>query len=931
MNGIVLKKVRTHNLKAIDVTIRYGSLVVVTGVSGSGKSSLAFDTLYAEGRRRYVESLSAYARQFLERIEKPDLDSVTGILPSIAIEAKNAISNARSTVGTQTELNDYLRLLFARVGVTRCTSCGELVEADSPASIAQKVNQEFKRQELMVAFPLGLGEQIRRFSKEARDELERQGFLHFLVAGKRASLKELASYIRKGETNILVIQDELTLTDCVRSRLLDSLESALQFGKGKVTVLIQGKNKQTALSFSNQFHCGPCNLIYRTPHPNMFSFNSPLGACPECQGFGRVITIDWDLVIPNRNLSLEEGAIEPWTKPSASWEKRQLKKFCVRKKIPLTRPFSKLSEQHKSWIVNGLKGDKYFSIQDFFKYLQKKTYKMHVRIFLSKYRAYVPCTKCGGARLKREALAVRVNQKNMAELSILNLESLKSLFDTLPLTKHEYAIAEPLLAEIRNRLTFLVEVGLGYLSLDRLSRTLSGGESQRIRLAASLGSQLVDTLYVLDEPSIGLHERDHKLLIGLLMKLKALGNTIVVVEHDRTMIESADQVIDLGPKSGERGGRIVYSGSFDKMLKHKDSYTARYFRNELRVERTQTQPNYAARTIQIHRASEHNLKNISVEIPLRKFSVITGVSGSGKSTLMYDVLYANYLRWRGRKVQEVGKVQKIEGWNSIEDILLIDQSPIGRTPRSNPVTYMKAFDSIRKLFASTREAKAKHFEPGHFSFNTPGGRCSQCQGDGVQKVEMHFLADVHMTCDACQGSRYQSSVLAIRYQGKNIQDVLEMTVDQALTFFERERRVCQPLYVLSQVGLGHLRLGQSATTLSGGEAQRLKLASELARSPKDNLLYLFDEPTTGLHYYDIAALVSAFETLLTRGHSICLIEHNMEVIKCADYVIDLGPEGGDQGGNVVYSGPLEGMLSIKQSHTGAALKRYQSLYGTLNV
>lgn len=887
--------------------------MVVTGVSGSGKSSLAFDTLYAEGRRRYVESLSAYSRQFLERIEKPDLEFVSGILPAIAIEAKNVINNARSTVGTQTELSDYLRLLFARIGVTHCLSCHKVIERDTASSMFEKI-QTFQGETLLIAFPVLIGEKARSWRQEILDEFEKQGYLTFLLPGKleeKFSMDDFRKRITKTDS-FLVVVDEVSLTDQNRSRIFDSLESALSCGKGLVSV----RSKKSELKFSNRFHCADCDMDYRVPDPNTFSFNSPLGACPECQGFGRIITIDPNLVVPNSNLSVFEGAVEPFTKPSTTWEMKQLKELCRRKKIPLDVPFCKLKEPDRRIIME--------NAFEFFKYLEKKTYKMHVRIFLSKYRGFSLCPVCHGTRLKPEALAVKISGQTVSDLSALTIESLKSFFDRLQLTAHDLGIAESILLETKNRLSFLNEIGLGYLTLDRLSRTLSGGEAQRIHLAASLGSALVDTLYVLDEPSIGLHERDNSLLIRLLGKLKNLGNTVVVVEHDRTMIESADQIIDLGPQGGERGGNIIYSGPFERLKSAPHSYTAKYFRKEFLLERSRpSKTNRADQFIKLAGASAHNLKRISVQIPLNQFVVITGVSGSGKSTLMYDVLYGNYRRFRGRPVQDIGKVDGIDGFQHIKDMLLIDQSPIGRTPRSNPVTYVKAFDFIRRIFSQTRNAKLKGLTASHFSFNVPGGRCEQCEGAGAVKVEMHFLADIFVTCEQCSGSRYQSHVLEIEVRGKNIRDVLNLTIDEALDFFRDEAKLKNALSVLSQVGLGYLRLGQSATTLSGGEAQRLKLAAELSvRQKDDQLLYLFDEPTTGLHYYDITFLLNAFDTLLARGHSVCVIEHNMEVIKCADYVIDLGPEGGEAGGEVVYQGTLKGLMKTPASHTGRALKSY---------
>ena len=923
-DAILLKGVRTHNLKNIDVRIPYGTFSVVTGVSGSGKSSLAFDTLYAEGRRRYVESLSTYSRQFLERIEKPDLDFVSGILPAIAIEAKNVVSNARSTVGTQTELNDYLRLLFARIGKTHCLSCGKLVSHDTAFSAYQAVSKAHANEDVTIAFPVTLGRSGETFKNEMIAEFERQGFLHFIVSGNRCGLDPLAVALKKDCKSILVIVDELKFTRENQGRSLESIESAFKLGKGEILVLAGAKPHQSEYRFSDRFQCSSCKISYRLPTPNSFSFNSPLGACPECQGFGRIITIDWNLVVPDPRRSITEGAVEPWTKPSCKREFRQLKEFCRKKHIPLDVQFSDLKPESKQWILNGLKESGYFSVQDFFDFLQKKTYKMHVRIFLSKYRGYLVCSKCKGARLKPEALCVRVGEKNIAELSRNTIDSLKHFFDALQLSEHELAVSESILIEIKNRLSFLWEVGLGYLTLERPSRTLSGGEAQRIHLAASLGSSLVDTLYVLDEPSIGLHERDNGLLIRLLKKLKSLGNTIVVVEHDREMIEASDQVIDLGPLGGERGGEVIFFGPFSEIRSSKKSHTAEYFRGELSVKRRYLGTNGKKRkkTLSIYKASEHNLKHISLEIPLHQLVVITGVSGSGKSTLMYDVLYANYERWRGRRAPEVGAVKKISGWDQVHDLVLIDQSPIGRSPRSNPVTYIKAFDHIRTLFSRTREAKLHGLGPGYFSFNVPGGRCEKCKGDGVEKIEMHFLADISITCESCGGSRYQARTLEIRYRGKNIRDVLNMTIQEAAEFFKDEDKIREPLFLLSAVGLGYLRLGQAATTLSGGEAQRLKLAAELSQATNENLLYLFDEPTTGLHYYDIVSLLRAFEALLEKGHSVCVIEHNMEIIKCADHIIDLGPEGGDEGGNVVYQGSLDGLMQTASSHTGVALKKY---------
>ncbi len=919
MDKIELRGVRTHNLKNFNIDIPYQSLTVVTGVSGSGKSSLAFDTLYAEGQRRFVESISAYARQFLERMEKPDLESIRGILPSIAIEAKNVITNARSTVGTQTELNDYLRLLFARVGRTFCSNCHKAVITDNAESVFKEWLGSHNAETIRVGFMIDLRKKAKHILKSILAEYERQGFLKVEIGGKEYDLSKDA--LPKAIPDIFVIVDSLEVLPQNKKRIIESLETAFKFGKGNAEVSVRG----TKSRFSNRFSCANCNLDYQIPTPNLFSFNSPLGACLECQGFGRIITIDWNLIVPDAQKSILGGAIEPWTKPSASWEFKQLKEFCKRKKIPLDKPFSELSARERKIILEeGDEDSDYFSVKHFFEYLEKKKYKMHVRIFLSKYRGFELCPACRGARLKAESLLVKIHGKNMADTNQMSIEALRKYFQDFTLSDHENEIAAPILLEIRNRLRFLDEVGLGYLTLDRASRTLSGGEAQRINLATSLGSALVDTLYVLDEPSIGLHERDNELLIRLLHELRDLGNSVVVVEHDRSVIEAADHVIDLGPLGGEKGGQIMFSGTFSDLLKSEASLTGKYFRQELLLERSQVKQNGKQNAaIEIFGAAHHNLKNIDVKIPLHQLAVITGVSGSGKSTLVYDVLYANFLRFRGRSVSEVGQVKKIEGLSQVADIVLIDQSPIGRTPRSNPATYLKAFDDIRKIFARTPEAKRKNLEPGYFSFNVPGGRCEKCQGDGVLKVEMHFLADVYITCDNCNGSRYQPAVLQIRYRGKNIQDVLQMTVDEASLHFSEDKNIVSKLTILSRMGLGYLRLGQSATTLSGGEAQRMKLASEMTRINQENLFYLFDEPTTGLHYRDISFLLAAFDQLLEKGHSICVIEHNMEIIKCADYVIDLGPDGGDKGGEVIYTGPVGSeLINHPISFTGKYLKRY---------
>jgi len=933
LDAILLKGVRTHNLKNFDLILPHKKFYVVTGVSGSGKSSLAFDTLYAEGQRRYVESLSAYARQFLERMEKPDLDGVSGIPPAIAIEAKNVITHARSTVGTQTEINDYLRVFFARIGRTFCTQCHREVMKQTPEKVTALLFKEFPSQKSLVLFPIRFGKGVLAHLKEFLPELARQGFQELFDEGKRLPIAEFKRPSPGGE--IWVIVDHLSHEPKNRKRLTDSLELAYRLGKGEAGVWLEEAKEK--LRFSEHFRCDACGIDYREPLPSLFSFNSPLGACPACQGFGRVITIDGDRVIPDRRKTIEGGAIEPWTKPSAGWEWRQLIQFCRRRRIPLRTPWQELSGEHQKWILEGTgkKGEDYFSVKDFFDYLERKTYKMHVRIFLSRYRGYVPCPTCLGNQLKPEALAVKVAGKSIADLSHLPIGELSSFFENFRLEPAEEKRVEPVLVEIRKRVRFLKEVGLSYLALDRLSRTLSGGEVERIHLATSLGSGLVDTLYVLDEPSIGLHERDNELLIRLLKELRDLGNTVVVVEHDRTMIEAADEALDLGPLGGEKGGEIIFQGKVEELPQEPRSVTGSYLAGRLEVgwQKRRVETSVSPRgEIQILGASEHNLRSIDVPIPLGQFVVVTGVSGSGKSTLVYNILYQNYLRWRGRPVQDLGKVKVIRGFDQIDEMILVDQTPIGRTPRSNPVTYLKAFDEIRRIFGSSDSARRAGLAARQFSFNVEGGRCEECKGDGRLKVEMHFLADVYVPCEACGGRRFKPEVLEIRTLGKSIDEVLQMTVDEALHFFSagggpassgKDRPLLrEKLGVLQKVGLGYLRLGQSAPTLSGGEAQRLKLAYEMFSRPYQRILYLFDEPTTGLHYHDISYLMGAFEELLERGHSIVVIEHNMEVIQCADGIIDLGPEGGEGGGRVVYAGPRQGLLNVISSHTGRYLKRH---------
>ncbi|MDT5122516.1 MAG: excinuclease subunit [Acidobacteriota bacterium] len=945
--AIEVRGARVNNLKNISFSIPVGQLTVVTGVSGSGKSSLAFDTIYAEGQRRYVESLSAYARQFLERMDKPDVDEVRGIAPAIAIRQKNSTRNPRSTVGTQTEVYDYLRLLYARAGTTYCRVCGREVHHDSPESAAQEILSTLvEGTRFYVLFPAeaGLEETRGRGDTETRRKgngrrvaasprlrvasvaahvmsLMQRGFTRLYDAASRETI-ELRSpddYTRADFNNIYVLIDRLVARLDVRERLVDSLETCFQEGHG--TAIIETvEDEPKRLRFSERFECKYDGTIYAQPEPRLFSFNNPFGACPTCQGFGNTIGLDLDLVIPNLMLSLSEGAIEPWTKPQFEWAKMELRRFCKSEKIPMDVPFAELSRAEQRAVIEG-KGN-WSGIRGFFEWLETKKYKLHIRVFLSKYRGYTLCPDCNGGRLRQEARDVRVGGRTLPEICALSIKDSATFFDTLELSTEQAAISERVLFEVRRRLRFMVDVGLDYLTLDRLASTLSGGEAQRIQLATNLGSSLVGALYVLDEPSIGLHPRDSERLIRLLHNLRDIGNTVLVVEHDADMMRAADHILDIGPAAGELGGQVIYEGDFDHLLSDKSSLTARYLRGEAEIKSPKQRRTPQKRRLSLHNASEHNLKNIDVDIPLDMLVCVTGVSGSGKSTLMHDCIYAGLKKQRGDWQGHVGAFQKLDGGQFVDDVILVDQSPIGRTPRSNPVTYIKVYDAIREAFASTREAQSHGYDPSFFSFNVPGGRCEVCQGDGTVTVEMQFLADVELICEECKGTRFKSQILDVRYRGKNINDVLSMTVREAMTFFRDVTKITNKLRVLDAVGLGYLRLGQSATTLSGGEAQRVKLAAHLSKRTGAKTLYIFDEPTTGLHFDDINKLLAAFRALLEAGGSLLVIEHNLDVIKTADYVIDLGPEGGDRGGHVVATGTPEAIMKAKESHTGRYLREH---------
>jgi excinuclease ABC subunit A len=966
--SIKVRGARVHNLKNIDFEVPHNTLTVVTGVSGSGKSSLAFDTIYAEGQRRYVESLSAYARQFLERIEKPEADSIEGIAPAVAIRQKNTTRNPRSTVATATEIYDYLRLLFARIGRTYCANCGQEVKKDTVDEVADNILALPAETRLQVLFPLlpaaqapqELQKKTRRSKKSTAAQtgltgqlktrlfdLRKAGFNRLYQSGQvfEFSTPESLLEIRFDEP-VYVLVDRLTVSGESRSRIVDAIETAYR-ESGEVifdlpqppdaTSAGEGARATRQLRFAQRFECKQCNLRYEEPEPRLFSFNNPYGACPKCQGFGNTIDFDLNLVIPDPVKSLGEGAIDPWNKPKYRSLFNEMKRFARQNDIPLDVPWVQLDEKQQDLILEG--DEDFLGVRGFFQYLERKKYKLHIRVFLSRYRGYAICPDCHGSRLRLEARQVKINGKNLCEVCSMTVEDAAAFFAGVQLSTEEAEIAERLLQEIRERLRFLNDVGLEYLTLDRLSSTLSGGEAQRIQLATALGSRLVGTLYVLDEPSIGLHTRDTHRLINILRDLRDLGNTILVVEHDPDIMRTADRILDLGPGAGENGGTLVAAGTYDEIVRNPASLTGRYLAEDLRIQVPASRRQLGSQQIRIKGVRANNLNGVDICIPLRMLVAITGVSGSGKSTLLHQVLYQALAEAKKQPISSAGSAtwEILIGDQYIDEVVLVDQSPIGRTPRSNPVTYIKAFDAIRDLFASLPEAKKRGFTSGHFSFNIPGGRCETCQGDGTVTVEMQFLADVELICEDCKGTRYKPQVLEVRYHGKNIHEVLNLTVKEALRFFAEVPKITDKLRVLDEVGLGYLRLGQSATTLSGGEAQRMKLAAHLQpaareigrpstssgdeRRQRRHLLYIFDEPTTGLHFDDVSKLLAAFRRLIDAGGSILVIEHNLEVIKTADWVIDLGPEGGSRGGKIVGVGPPEAIAKLPGSYTGKYLAR----------
>ncbi len=962
-DAIVIRGARTHNLKGIDCAIPHGVLTVISGVSGSGKSSLAFDTIYAEGQRRYVESLSAYARQFLERIDKPDVDLIDGLAPAIAIKQKNTTRNPRSTVATATEIYDYMRLLYARCGTVHCIHCDGLVGRDSVDEVAAAIlalgegirlhalfpvrtptiepaaeppkklvhTHRKKRTATPAEAPSPLSEAM----KSRLTELRAKGFNRLYQHGHIFEFSTPESLLELDFTlPVFALVDRIVVSLDARARIVDATEIAYREASEVIFEELPREpgEERRGHRFSTAYECRLCHKSGREPEPRLFSFNNPFGACPRCQGFGSTIDYDLNLIVPNRMLTLNQGAIEPWTRPKYHPWMTEMRRHARTLGIPLDVPWCELTPEHTDVLLYGDKSGAtgFEGVYDFFASMERKKYKLHVRVMLSKYRGYATCPECRGQRLRAEARSVRVSGKNICEAASLTIGAAKEFFASIRLSPMQQEIAGPILEEVRERIGFLDAVGLDYLTLDRLTSTLSGGEAQRIQLATSLGSRLVGALYVLDEPSIGLHSRDTDRLIRILKSLRDLGNTILVVEHDPDILRAADHLLDLGPGAGEFGGRLLASGTVPEVMANPDSLTGRYLNGQIAIPVPTRRREPSREQLIVHGAHANNLKSIHVEIPLGMLVAVTGVSGSGKSTLVHQVLYPAVAQalGKGEGGDLAGRLASLKGAERLNDVVLVDQTPIGRTPRSNPVTYIKAFDLIRELFAAQPEARKQNLSAGHFSFNVPGGRCKSCEGDGTVTVEMQFLADVELPCEDCNGTRYQAKILSVPYKGKNIHDVLGLTVKEALRFFHAVPRLVDRLTVLDEVGLGYLRLGQSATTLSGGEAQRVKLAAHLAQvrsvggraSAASRVLYILDEPTTGLHFDDVSKLLTALRKLIDGGGSLVVIEHNLDVIKSADWVIDLGPEGGGGGGEVVAAGTPEEIAAHPASHTGRWLR-----------
>ncbi|MBI1734994.1 MAG: excinuclease ABC subunit UvrA [Candidatus Rokubacteria bacterium] len=914
--GLRIEGARQNNLKNVSLEIPHDRLTVVTGVSGSGKSSLAFDTLFAEAQWRYIESLSTYARLFLDRVDRPDVDRIEHVRPGVALEQKNPVRTARSTVGTATEIYDYLRLLFAKIGRVHCPACGAPAASHSPETIADELLRTRAGARALLAFRLPVSRGVP--TTELWSTLVRRGFARVRLDETVVELSEAPPDSLGEASEIQVVLDRVVIDAGRRARLVESIEVGLTEGGGQIDVICLGAGADPAVcvTFAEAFRCPSCGTPVERPQPLLFSFNHPLGACPECKGFGNVLRYDESLVVPDRTRTLADGAVEPWTYPSGKWYQRELLKAARRRGVDAAKTWDTLDESERRFVYDG--DGKFPGITGFFEEVESYRYKLHVRVFLSRYRSQSPCPSCAGARLRAPALAVRVAGRTIAEFTALTIEEAARILTELPMTARETVIARDVLRMLGGKLGFLLRVGLGYLTLSRQTRTLSGGEAQRINLANQLGSQLVGTLYVLDEPSIGLHARDTMRLADLCKELAEAGNTVVVVEHDRGFIEEADYVVELGPGSGERGGHLVFAGSQEEFRRAPHSLTARYLSGRETIH-VPVGRRSGRRHLVLTGARANNLKSVSLTIPLGTLTVVSGVSGSGKSTLIHDTLYRAVARAFKTEFALPGAYDALVGLEYLKGVRLIDQEPIGRTPRSNPVTYAKAFDEIRKVFAALPRAKALGLAAGAFSFNVPGGRCETCEGDGFQKLEMYFVEDVYVSCAACEGKRYRPEVLQVKHRGRTIADVLQMTVDEATGFFATQTTLARRLRVLQEVGLGYLRLGQPATTLSGGEAQRLKMAAELGARAGTEMLYILDEPTTGLHLDDVKKLIAVLNRLVDAGNTVVVVEHHLDVIKCADWVIDLGPEGGDEGGEIIAEGIPEVVAQTPGSYTGKFL------------
>lgn len=933
--SIIIKGAKEHNLKNIDLEIPRDKLVVVTGLSGSGKSSLAFDTIYAEGQRRYVESLSSYARQFLEQLQKPDVEYIEGLSPAISIEQRVAGANPRSTVGTQTEIYDYMRLLFARIGVPHCPRCGKPIRRQTSQEIVDQIMTLPESSPIQILAP-----QVRGRKGEYKDlfqKLRKDGFVRVRIDGSVVELDKAAVQDKNKKHTIEVVVDRLALTPDIRKRLTDSVETALEAGKGLVVVSVDGKKDSGRqpgsaardILFNEQYACVDCGISLGEIEPRIFSFNSPYGACPQCGGLGNKMEIDPELVIPDKSKPVLD-AVEAWRRGGKGlflYYRRLLRSLANAHGFDVNTPFKDLPRDIKQMLLRGEDKDGYYSFEGVIPNLERRfreTESEFIKTELNKYMSVLPCPVCRGARLKGESLAVKLNEKNIYEVSCMSIKALAGFLSALELSQTEKKIGSQILKEILARLNFMVNVGLDYLTLDRRSSTLSGGEAQRIRLATQIGSGLVGVIYILDEPSIGLHQKDNSKLLDTLIRLRDLGNTLVVVEHDEATIRAADHIVDLGPGAGEHGGRVIASGTLKDVLDSKDSLTGKYLRGEMLIRVPARRREPTAKKLRIVGAREHNLKSIDVDIPLGLFVCVTGVSGSGKSTLVDDVLFKVLAkRFYGSK-EAPGAHKRIEGMQHIDKVIVIDQSPIGRTPRSNPATYTGAFAPIREIFARLPESKMRGYKPGRFSFNVKGGRCEACTGDGIKKIEMHFLPDVYVQCEVCNGRRFNEQTLDVKYKGHSIADCLAMSVEEARDLFVNIPPIKNKLQTLCDVGLGYIKVGQPATTLSGGEAQRIKLAAELSRASTGRTFYILDEPTTGLHFADVDRLLQVLQALVGQGNTVLVIEHNLDVIKTADHVIDLGPEGGDAGGEVVATGTPEEILKNARSHTGHYLKEVLS-------